>query len=114
MESEKCHLGAIIVRDLSVTVSNYRSTQTLDEYCKAQGVLGIADVDTRALTKALRDTGCLVGVITTDASKTDAELVAMAKVRSLCIATCTMRRVDVVRHAGLHRNSGYVDSMDSR
>ncbi len=79
MESEKCHLGAIIVRDLSVTVSNYRATLTLDEYCKQQNVMGIANVDTRAMTKALRDTGCLVGVITTDETKTDAELVAMTK-----------------------------------
>jgi carbamoyl-phosphate synthase small subunit len=51
MESEKCHLGAIIVRDLSISVSNYRATLTLDEYCKQQGVMGIADVDTRALTQ---------------------------------------------------------------
>jgi len=79
MESEKVHLGAIIVRDLSISVSNYRSSTSLDAYCKKQNVIGIADIDTRALTKALRDTGCLVGVISTDATKTDAELVAAAK-----------------------------------
>jgi carbamoyl-phosphate synthase small subunit len=56
-ESTKCHLGAIIVRDNSVVVSNYRSVKTLDEYCKEQGVMGISDLDTRALTKALRETG---------------------------------------------------------
>lgn len=67
------------MRDLSLVVSNYRSRMTLDEYCKQQNVIGIAGVDTRQLTKALRDTGCLVGVITTDASKSDAELVQMAK-----------------------------------
>jgi carbamoyl-phosphate synthase small subunit len=79
LESSQCHLGAIIVRDLSLTVSNYRSRIALDEYCKQQNVIGIAGVDTRSLTKALRDTGCLVGVITTDESKTDAELLNMAK-----------------------------------
>ena len=73
------HLGAIIVRDLSMVVSNYRSKLSLDEYCKKMGVMGIANVDTRQLTKALRDTGCLVGVMTTDASKTKEELVKMAK-----------------------------------
>jgi carbamoyl-phosphate synthase small subunit len=77
-ESAKCHLGAIIVRDLSLTVSNYRSRITLDEYCKKQHVIGIAGIDTRSLTKALRDTGCLVGVITTDSSKSVEELVQMA------------------------------------
>ncbi|KXZ54591.1 hypothetical protein GPECTOR_4g656 [Gonium pectorale] len=79
MESTKCHLGAIIVRDLSCAVSNYRSKMTLDEYCKKEKVIGLANVDTRALTKVLRETGCLVGVVTTDASKSDEELVNMAK-----------------------------------
>ena len=79
MESTKCHLGAIIVRDLSCVVSNYRSRMSLDEYCKKENVIGLANLDTRALTKVLRETGCLVGVVTTDASKTDAELVTMAK-----------------------------------
>lgn len=50
-ESEQCHLGAIIVRDLSIVVSNYRSVMTLDEYCKKHNVLGIGNVDTRSLTK---------------------------------------------------------------
>ncbi|KAG2490706.1 hypothetical protein HYH03_010867 [Edaphochlamys debaryana] len=79
MESSKCHLGAIIVRDLSCVVSNYRSKMSLDEYCKKENVIGLANLDTRALTKVLRETGCLVGVVTTDSSKSDAELVQMAK-----------------------------------
>jgi carbamoyl-phosphate synthase small subunit len=78
-ESDECHLGAIIVRDLSSVVSNYRSQKSLDQYCKEQNVIGISDVDTRQLTKLLRNTGCLVGAISTDASKTDAELLEMTK-----------------------------------
>ena len=53
-ESTKCHLEGIIVRDLSAVVSNYRSTMTLDEYLKKQNVRGIANVDTRAITRRLR------------------------------------------------------------
>lgn len=83
MESEQVHLGAAIIRDLSSAVSNYRSTQTLDAYLKAQGVLGIADVDTRAITRRLRVTGCLNGVITTDMTTPDAELVAQTKAWSI-------------------------------
>ncbi|MEW5297685.1 MAG: hypothetical protein WDW38_006859 [Sanguina aurantia] len=79
MESNKVHLGAIIVRDHSCAVSNYRSRMSLDQYCKQQGVIGISDLDTRAITKALRETGCLVGAVSTDASKSDAELLAMSK-----------------------------------
>ena len=77
-ESEQCHLGGIIVRDLSCVVSNYRSVTTLDEYCKKRGVLGISNVDTRALTKKIRETGCLVGILSTEASKSDEELKNLA------------------------------------
>jgi len=40
MESEKVHLAGIVVRDLSVAVSNYRSVMSLDEYCKQQVSVG--------------------------------------------------------------------------
>lgn len=79
-ESLQCHLEGIIVRDLSVTVSNYRATKSVDEYCKEQGVIGIAEVDTRLLTRLLRETGCINGAICSDPSKSDAELVQLAKV----------------------------------
>ena len=79
MECEKgCHLRGVVCRHLSETVSNYRSVETLDEYLKRQEVVGIAGVDTRQHTRQLRDTGSLVGVVCTDASKTDAELAEMA------------------------------------
>jgi len=79
MESDKCHMKGMIVRDLAISVSNYRSTKDLPSFCAEQGVVGIADVDTRALTRVVRDYGCLNGVISTDASKTVEELAAMAK-----------------------------------
>ena len=79
MESTKCHLGGVIVRDLSLQVSNYRSAMSLDEYLKAQKVMGISNVDTRAITRRLRVTGCLNGVICSDPTKTDDELVQMTK-----------------------------------
>lgn len=63
-----------------MVVSNYRSAMTLDDYCKRQGVVGLSNLDTRALTKRLRETGCLVGVVaTSDCTKSDAELAAQAK-----------------------------------
>lgn len=76
---KECHLGGVIIRSLTLEVSNYRSTQSLPEYCAAQGVIGIANLDTRELTRRLRDNGALVSVISTDSSKSDEELVAMAK-----------------------------------
>lgn len=73
------HLNGVIIRDLSSVVSNYRSKFSLDEYLKKQNVRGIANVDTRAITRRLRESGNLNGVITSDSSKSDEELVEMAK-----------------------------------
>ncbi|KAL3143081.1 hypothetical protein ABBQ38_003355 [Trebouxia sp. C0009 RCD-2024] len=78
-ESKQVHLNGVIIRDLSSVVSNYRSKFTLDEYLKKQNVRGIANVDTRAITRRLRDSGNLNGVITSDTSKSDEELIEMAK-----------------------------------
>lgn len=68
IESEQVHLTGIVVRDLSCVVSNYRSKYTLDEYLRDQKVPGIANVDTRAITRRLRETGAMNGVIAFDAS----------------------------------------------
>ena len=73
------HLNGVVIRDLASVVSNYRSKMSLDEYLKKQNVRGIANVDTRAITRRLREAGNLNGVITSDASKSDEELINMAK-----------------------------------
>ena len=78
-ESKQVHLNGVIIRDLSSVVSNYRSKFSLDEYLKKQNVRGIANVDTRAITRRLRESGNLNGVITSDTSKSDEELIKMAK-----------------------------------
>jgi carbamoyl-phosphate synthase small subunit len=62
-----------------VSTSNYRAQKTLEQFCKEQRVIGIADVDTRQLTRLLRDTGCINGVITDDTTATNEELTQMAK-----------------------------------
>lgn len=79
MESTKVHMGATLVRHEALNVSNYRSTQTLDSYLKEQGVIGISDIDTRAITVRLREKGSLNGVVTTDMSISDDELLKMSK-----------------------------------
>lgn len=79
MESQQCHLKGVIIRHRSEIVSNYRSVSTLDDYLKSEGVIAISGVDTRALTRILRVTGSLVGVLCTDPSVDDKELVEKAK-----------------------------------
>lgn len=78
-ESRTCFLQGLVIRSLSNCVSNWRSSQTLPDYLKQRNVMGISDLDTRAITKRIRDKGSLNGVLTTDASKSDEDLVTMAK-----------------------------------
>uniref|UniRef100_A0A7S3E1U0 Carbamoyl phosphate synthase arginine-specific small chain n=1 Tax=Chloropicon laureae TaxID=464258 RepID=A0A7S3E1U0_9CHLO len=73
-----CHLSGVVVKHLSENVSNYRSVETLEQYLERQGVVGIAGVDTRQLTRVLREKGSLVGVVCTDASISDEALVQQA------------------------------------
>ena len=58
-------VSGFIVRDESPVASNYRSEETLDAYLARHGVVGIADVDTRKLTRHLRDKGSQNGAIGT-------------------------------------------------
>ncbi|WP_442596414.1 glutamine-hydrolyzing carbamoyl-phosphate synthase small subunit [Parapusillimonas sp. JC17] len=57
VESTQVHAAGLVVRDCSLRVSNYRATRSLPEYLKAEGVVAIAGVDTRKLTRILRDGG---------------------------------------------------------
>ena len=56
-ESAQIHAAGLVIRDLSLRVSNFRSTRSLTEYLKSEGVVGIAGIDTRKLTRILREKG---------------------------------------------------------
>src|SRR6201994_4547455 len=49
------HVAGFVIRDRSVTVSNWRSEESLDQYLSRHGIAAIADIDTRRLTRHLRD-----------------------------------------------------------
>ncbi len=63
VESEWVHAAGLIVRDLAMVTSNFRSTRPLDEYLAAAGVPGIAEIDTRRLTRILREKGAQAGCL---------------------------------------------------
>jgi carbamoyl-phosphate synthase small subunit len=62
-ESGSPMAAGLIVRDLPVMASNWRLTETLTDYLTRHGMVAIADVDTRALTRRLREKGALNGCI---------------------------------------------------
>ncbi|MEY8324566.1 carbamoyl phosphate synthase small subunit [Lachnospiraceae bacterium 54-11] len=66
MESKRAWPDGFIVRELSRTASNFRKEITIQEFLAEQNIPGIAGIDTRALTKILREKGTMNGMITTD------------------------------------------------
>lgn len=73
MESRTVFAAGLIVRDLPLRHSSFRAQESLGDYLRAHGTVAIADIDTRRLTRLLRDHGAQAGCIVTGA---DAEVAA--------------------------------------
>jgi carbamoyl-phosphate synthase small subunit len=63
VESGQVYASGLVIRDLPLTHSNFRNTQSLSQYLVANKVVAIADIDTRKLTRILREKGAQTGVI---------------------------------------------------
>ena len=63
VESNKVYAAGLVIRDLPLLASNFRSTWSLSDYLKRENVVAIADIDTRKLTRILRDKGAQDGCI---------------------------------------------------
>ncbi|ABR50291.1 carbamoyl-phosphate synthase, small subunit [Alkaliphilus metalliredigens QYMF] len=66
VESSKVRVKALIVREQCVKPSNWRCEMDLDGYLKQNQIMGLQGIDTRALTKVLRNNGTMKGIITTE------------------------------------------------
>ena len=64
-EAARIHAAGLVIRDLPLLASNFRSEQTLDAYLRAENILGLADIDTRKLTRLLREKGAQAGCLMT-------------------------------------------------
>ncbi|WP_421270587.1 glutamine-hydrolyzing carbamoyl-phosphate synthase small subunit [Aeromonas taiwanensis] len=62
-ESSQVHAQGLIIRDLPILASNFRNQQSLSDYLKSHNIVGIADIDTRKLTRILREKGAQAGCI---------------------------------------------------
>ncbi|MEY3975945.1 MAG: hypothetical protein RLZZ33_1000 [Pseudomonadota bacterium] len=69
MESVAAHAAGLVIRDLPPRFSNYRSTRSLPDFLIQHGVVAIADIDTRRLTRILREKGAQNGAIVTGAAR---------------------------------------------
>ncbi|WP_046115696.1 glutamine-hydrolyzing carbamoyl-phosphate synthase small subunit [Aquincola tertiaricarbonis] len=65
VEASKVHAAGLVIKDLPLRVSNFRQTATLSDYLRRENTVGIANIDTRRLTRVLRTTGAQNGCIAT-------------------------------------------------
>jgi carbamoyl-phosphate synthase small subunit len=81
-EDEECDsiwAAGLVIRDLPLIASNFRSEQALDEYLRQRNVVGIADIDTRRLTRILREKGSLNGCVMAGDDVDEVKALALAK-----------------------------------
>ena len=78
-ESAQVHAAGLVVRDLSMTASNWRNRESLQDYLVRQGIVGIADIDTRRLTRILREKGAQNGCIIAGDNPSEERALASAK-----------------------------------
>jgi carbamoyl-phosphate synthase small subunit len=78
-ESDHVHAAGLVIRDLPLLASSFRSEQTLDGFLRTQNVVGIADIDTRKLTRILREEGAQGGCLMTGDNLNADDAVAQAQ-----------------------------------
>ncbi len=96
IESGRIQVSAFLVREYQPFPSNFRSTATLSEYLQRYGVLGVHELDTRALTRHIRDCGAMRAVISTEDTNPESlvaranQIPSMAGQDLACIVTSDM------------------------
>ena len=78
-ESSRIHVAGLVIRDLPLLMSNFRAEQRLDDYLAEQGIVAIADIDTRRLTRILREKGAQAGCIIAGEAPSEDEALAAAR-----------------------------------
>ena len=85
---------SFIVREISRTSSNFRREEDLEDYLKEHDIPGICGVDTRAITKILREHGCMGGMITTNPDFNLDEILPKLKEYTVTDAVKTVSRTE--------------------
>ncbi len=109
----------LVIRDLPLLASNYRSEEDLSSYLKRHNILGIAEIDTRALTQVLREQGALAGCIMAGENIDEAAALAQAKafagLKGMDLAQeVTTQEAFVWTHGSWVWNEGFSELQDER
>ena len=78
-ESEKIHASGLVIRDMPLQFSNWRAVESLPDYLAQHGLVAIADIDTRRLTRILRDKGAQNGCIVAGEKLDEQDAIQAAK-----------------------------------
>jgi len=118
VESNNLLVAGLVIRDLPLLASNFRSEQALDAYLRANNILGIADIDTRRLTRILREKGAQNGCIMAGDSIDEARALELAKgfagLKGMDLAKeVTTTEQYQWRQASWELGAGYSDRADS-
>ncbi len=97
VESEKVYAAGLIIKDLPLLASNFRLSMTLSEYLVKEGTVAIANIDTRQLTRHLRNQGAQNGCILALAEGETASQVAIDKAIALAKAAPNMAGLDLAK-----------------
>ncbi len=119
MESGAIYAAGLIVRDVPGLASNWRMTETLPEYLQRHGVVAIAGIDTRKLTRILRDKGaqrgCLWSGLELDEAEAISRALAFPGLKGMDLAReVTCQDSYVWRQTTWQLGQGYIESKDSR
>ena len=79
VEANQIHAAGLIIKDLPLLVSNFRSQRSLSDYLKAENIVGIAGIDTRKLTRILREKGAQNGAIVAGETVNAEQALALAR-----------------------------------
>jgi carbamoyl-phosphate synthase small subunit len=77
-EADRVHAAGLVIRDLPLAASNWRSEETLDAYLRRNKIVGIAEIDTRKLTRILRDKGAQNGCLVAGPNISEDDAIAAA------------------------------------
>jgi len=97
IESDRVHAAGLIIRDLPMVASNFRSTATLSEYLTSAGTVAIANIDTRQLTRQLRTQGAQNGCILALAAGETVTPAAVEKAVAAAKAAPSMSGLDLAK-----------------
>ena len=97
VESDKVHAAGLIIRDLPLLASNFRSTQSLSDYLVAEGTVAISNIDTRQLTRQLRSGGAQNGCILALGAGESVTPQVIAKAQALAKSAPAMAGTDLAK-----------------